>query len=442
MRSKLNFLIGVSLARKVKTKWFVVAQILLCLLVVGMINLDILIKSFGGDFDDAVKIYVVDETESSYEIFKEALLLNEKNLYGEDSALYEIEKIAKVEDKKEEVGDEGGIIVDIKKSEENTIEVELISKETVDTYDYSLISSALNSVKVVLVMDDLGLTAEDYSKIMSDVTITTSLVNENNKTEEEGTEMIMTTVFPIFILPIFVLSLFLVQMIGAEVNDEKTTKAMEIIISNVSPKTHFFAKVIAGNLFVIGQAVLTCGYGGLGIFIRHLLTKGGSGGAAFFDEIGPMISSMLESSIGDKLVIILPLAIVLILLTFVAYALLAGVLASMTTTTEDYQQVQVPIMILSLLGYYLGIMAGMFKGSLVIKIFSFVPFISAILAPSLLVLGQIGILEMIISIVIMLLTNFLLIKYGLRIYKVGILNYSSSGLWKKMAKALKNDSIR
>ena len=214
MRSKLNFLIGVSLARKVKTKWFVAAQILLCLLVVGMINLDILIKSFGGDFDEAMKIYVVDETESSYEIFKEALLLNEKNLYGEDSALYEIEEIAKVEDKKEEVGDEGGIIVDIKKSEENTIEVELISKETVDTYDYSLISSALNSVKVVLVMDDLGLTAEDYSKIMSDVTITTSLVNENNKTEEEGTEMIMTTVFPIFILPIFVLSLFLVQMIG------------------------------------------------------------------------------------------------------------------------------------------------------------------------------------------------------------------------------------
>ncbi len=439
MRSKLNFLIGVSLARKVKTKWFLIAQILLCLLVVGIFNLDILIKHFGGDFEKATTIYVVDETGVSYEVFKEALLLNEKNLYGEDSHLYDIEQIDSVDAKKEEVGEEGGIIVYMKPSSENTLEAELISKVTVDTYDYSLISSALNSSKVVLVMNELGLTAEDYSKIMSDVTITTSLVNENSKTEEEGTEMIMTTVFPILILPIFILTLFLVQMIGAEVNDEKTTKAMEIIISNVSPTTHFFAKVIAGNLFVIGQAILACCYGGLAIFVRHLL---GSGGAAFFDEIGPMFSSLLESSIGSHMTIIVPLVIILILLTFVAYALVAGVLASMTTTTEDYQQVQVPIIVLSLLGYYLGIMAGMFKGSLVIKIFSFVPFISSILAPSLLVLGQMGIGELILSIGIMVLTNFLLIRYGLRIYKVGILNYSSSGLWKKMVKALKNDSIR
>jgi len=38
----------------------------------------------------------------------------------------------------------------------------------------------------------------------------------------------------------------------------------------------------------------------------------------------------------------------------------------------------------------------------------------------------------------MIVTVWLLIKYGLRIYKVGILNYSSKDLWKKMFKALKN----
>ena len=153
--------------------------------------------------------------------------------------------------------------------------------------------------------------------------------------------------------------------------------------------------------------------------------------------MGPIFKSLLDSSIGDKLIYILPATIILILLTFVAYALLAGVLASMTTTTEDYQQVQMPIIIISLLGYYLGVMAGMFKGSIVIKICSFLPFISAILSPSLLVLGQIGLIEVILAIVVMIVTNYLLIKYGLRIYKVGILNYSSSGLWKKMAKALR-----
>ena len=146
----------------------------------------------------------------------------------------------------------------------------------------------------------------------------------------------------------------------------------------------------------------------------------------------------MNSGFGDKLIYILPLALILMLLTFLAYSLLAGILASMTTNTEDFQQLQTPIMIISLIGYYLAMMAGVFKGSLFIKIISFIPFISAILSPSLLVLGQIGILEIIISIIITIITIWLLIKYGLKIYKVGILNYSSKDLWKKMWKALKD----
>ena len=80
----------------------------------------------------------------------------------------------------------------------------------------------------------------------------------------------------------------------------------------------------------------------------------------------------------------------------------------------------------------------MFGGSLFIKIFSYIPFISAILSPSLLLVGEIGIIDIIISIVLVVITNFLLVKYGLKIYKVGILNYSSKGLWRKMFKALKD----
>ena len=250
-------------------------------------------------------------------------------------------------------------------------------------------------------------------------------------------EMIVTTVFPIIILPFFMLTIFLVQMIGAEVNDEKTTRGMEIIISNVSPKTHFFSKVIAGNLFVILQGILLFVYALIGMLIRKLV--GGNeivGGVG--TEVGNIVSSLMESSFGEQLIYIIPLTLVLMLVTFLAYSLLAGILASMTTNTEDFQQLQTPIMIISLVGYYLAMVAGMFEGSLLIKILSFIPFISAILSPSLLVLGQIGIIEVVISIILVVITVFLLIKYGLRIYKVGILNYSSKNLWKKMFKALKN----
>lgn len=436
MRNKLKYLVGVSLGRKVKTKWFLISQIVLAILIIGIINMDSIINAFGGDFNDKTNIYVFDETEKAYDLFKESLELNAKSLYGEDSSNYEIAEVNDLEKTKSLVDEEGGIIIQIMSSDTNTIELNVISKTSIDTYDYALISNAANSIKMIITLDDLGLTNDDYLKIMSDVVINKSLINDGEMTDEESTDMIMSTVFPVIILPIFMLSIFLVQMVGAEVNDEKTTKAMEIIIANVSPKTHFFAKVIAGNIFVLIQGALLISFAGIGMMIRQFI--GNSGSTEISGTISSIIDMVMESSIGDKLIYLIPLMIILIILTFIAYSLLAGILASMTTTTEDYQQVQTPIMIISLLGYYLAIMAGMFKGSIIIKILSFVPFISTILCPSLLILGQIGFIEVIGSITIMLVTIYLLVKYGLKIYKVGILNYSSSDLWKKMAKALKN----
>ncbi len=246
----------------------------------------------------------------------------------------------------------------------------------------------------------------------------------------------MSTVFPIIILPVFMLIIFLTQMIGTEINDEKTTRGIEIIISNVSPQTHFFSKILAGNIFVLLQGTLIILYCIIGIFIRSLI-----GSASFVSMVSdkiPAIDSLLSTEFISKMTYILPLSLILLLITFLAYSLLAGILASMTTNAEDFNQLQTPLMNISLAGYYMAMMAGMFKGSLLIRFFSYVPLFSAILSPSLLVLGQIGLIDVLISIALLIGFNYLLIKYGLKIYKVGILNYSSKDLWKKMFKAIKD----
>ena len=233
------------------------------------------------------------------------------------------------------------------------------------------------------------------------------------------------------------LSMFLVGMIGAEVNEEKTSKSMEIIISNVSPKVHFFSKVIAGNLFVLIQGVLLVFYALVGLVIRMLIS-GPNLLSTIPSEAKEMVNVITQSGIMSKIGIILPTTLILMILTFIGYSLLAGILASMTTNQEDYQQLQTPIVIISLVGYYMSMMASVFEGSIFIKVASYVPFISALLSPVLLFLGQITYIDVLISLGLMILVIWLLIKYGLRIYKVGILNYSSSNLWKKMFKAVKN----
>lgn len=437
MKSKLNYLIGMSLNRKIKTKWFLVANIIIAIVIVGVINIDSIITFFGGDFSSAQKVYVIDNTDKSYDILEEQLNASGLEIVDSDTKKFDVEKTDKTANEIIEE-DKKSIVIELNESETNELKAKIISQSFIEAIDYQLITNALTNTKVSLNILSSDISQEEINKLYEPIEIEREILNESEKSEDENTNMIMTTVFPVIILPFFMLSIFLVQMIGAEVNDEKTTRGMEIIISNVSPKTHFASKVIAGNLFVLIQGILLVLFATIGFFVRKLV--GGSNIAnGLGTEVSNVINDILSSSLGSQLIYIIPLVLILMILTFIAYSLMAGVLASMTTNTEDFQQLQTPIMIISLVGYYLAMMASVFNGALFIKIFAFIPFISAILAPSLLILGQIGIFQMIISILIMILTNYLLIKYGMRIYKVGILNYSSKGLWKKMFKAAKSE---
>ena len=437
MKSKLNYLIGMSLNRKIKTKWFLVANIIIAIVIVGVINIDSIITFFGGDFSSAQKVYVIDNTDKSYDILEEQLNASSLEIVDSDTKKFDVEKTDR--DANEIIEeDKKSIVIELNESETNELKAKIISQSFIEAIDYQLITNALTNTKVSLNILASDISQEEINKLYEPIEIEREILNESEKSEDENTNMIMTTVFPVIILPFFMLSIFLVQMIGAEVNDEKTTRGMEIIISNVSPKTHFASKVIAGNLFVLIQGILLVLFATIGFFVRKLV--GGSNIAnGLGTEVSNVINDILSSSLGSQLIYIIPLVLILMILTFIAYSLMAGVLASMTTNTEDFQQLQTPIMIISLVGYYLAMMASVFNGALFIKIFAFIPFISAILAPSLLMLGQIEIFQMIISILIMVLTNYLLIKYGMRIYKVGILNYSSKGLWKKMFKAAKSE---
>lgn len=437
MRNKLNYLTGVSLKRKIKTKWFFAANALMAVVVVGLINIDSVITFFGGDFNDQQKIHVVDNSKKSYDVFNQQLETVEKSIFGDESDSFEVVVAEKT---KEEIikEDKKAIVIEINADEKAVISVIVTSDGFIDAVDNQVIITALNNTKTAIALSETEVPEEEIAKLYSPLQIDREILDDTKNSEEEMQNAIMSTVFPFFILPFFMLTIFLVQMIGAEVNDEKTTRGMEIIISNVSPKTHFFSKVLAGNIFVLLQGGLFLLFGGLGLLLRNIFGKPAIT-SELSGEIGDMLKMVMDSSFGQNLIYIIPLTIVLMVLTFIAYSLLAGILASMTTNIEDFQQLQTPIIIVSLIGYYLSMMAGLFQGAVFIKALSFVPLISAILSPSLLVLGQIGVVEVFISIALMVVFNYMLIKYGLRVYKVGILNYSTTGLWKKMFKALKNN---
>ena len=429
--NKLGFLTKYSLGKKIKSKWFIVVNIIILLVISALINMDSIIKLFGGDFNNNEEILVIDNI-GVLETFKDIYAIN--NEYLKSETKYSIEEYKEGYDSAiEEIKDTDKILIVIDKDDNNYITSKLVTNCSMDTITYTIISNTLDSVKREEVLKSYNITNEMYEKIESKVEVERIILDSENTDDNMLTNLVVT----IITMPFFFLTVYLVQMIGAEINEEKSTKSMEIIISNVSAKTHFISKIISSNVFVLIQGALLLIYCIIGIIIRYFIN--GSIINSLPVELTTLGSTLSSSGIMDNIKIALPLMLLLLIITLFAYSIVSGVLASVTTNMEDYQQIQTPIVLILLAGFYLSSLASIFKGSIFIKVASYIPFISSLLAPTMYALGEFSLFDMLISILLMVVTILLLMKYGFRIYKVGILNYSDNNLWKKIFKSMKGD---
>ena len=80
MSKKFWYLTRVSLKKKIGSKWFLITNIILALAVIGIININSIIKFFGGDFSDNLTVYVIDNS-NTFNYFETTLdALDEDNL--------------------------------------------------------------------------------------------------------------------------------------------------------------------------------------------------------------------------------------------------------------------------------------------------------------------------------------------------------------------------
>ena len=425
MTRKFFYLVKLSFNKKLKSKWFIAVNIILALSLFALFNLNSIITFFGGEFDKPLKVLVYDKTNISYPYLKNNI----------DSLTNELEDkkivVKSVSNENKKIKDDE-ILISLN-LDDNLLKAKVTSDKKIDNTIYQVIYQGLNATKQQVLMERLNLDTNTLALLSTNIDID-RVVLSDKKSQDENMSLVMSTVFPSLILPFFMLIIFLVQMVGGEICEEKTTKSMEIIISNVSPKVHLLAKIIANNLFVLLQALLLFIYGLIAFFISSR-----NGSLNIPSEITSIWDSLSASGLINDIVSLLPFLLVLIILSFLAYSLLAGILASMTTNIEDFQQLQTPIVFILLAGYYLAIMAGMFQGSIFLKIAGYIPLISCLLAPTLYIMGEISILDILIAIILLIGLLYLLIRYGMKIYKVGILNYSNEKVWSKFIKAFRKE---
>ena len=425
-----------SLKKKIKSKWFLGINIFIFIIMLLTININTIINMFGGDYKEEKVIDIIDNVGVYDKVQKNIADYSKYNTSSIRVENYDgnEDDLRKYIKGKNNVF---GLVIDY--DYDNYIKASLIGKNEVSNSIVSAVSNSLNRIRYDMAMSNLGLSQNVINQLNASVKIDNIIllskdINKKSNGQNSTNDIVGVVAVIVFTMPFFFIITTLVQMIGAEINEEKSTKAMEVIIGNVSPKEHLIAKIISCTTFTILQILLLVMYAFIGITIRNKT------GIRIDTEsnriLNDIIKSMIDPNIVSAMVKILPLLIISLVFTLVTYAILAGVLASMTTNIDDFQQLQTPIMLTISIGFYLSILASIFEGAKLIKFMSYIPLVSFMLSPSLYMLNQVSIISVIVSVIVQILFTFWVYKYGLKVYKVGILNYSGDHLWKKIFRAI------
>ena len=199
MNKKLWFLTKKSLDKKIKTKWFVVANVIFFILIAAVFNIDRIIKLFGGDFSENVNIMVIDNA-NVFEDFKNNYLVANSYISSYDNTEITIYNKAYDEAIEEIQEDKHKILLVIDNDADNIISAKLVSKKALGTITSTILNTSLTAVRSELALKQYNISKEEFANINVPVAVTKEVLDEDNK--EDG--IIVSSVMQVITLPIFI----------------------------------------------------------------------------------------------------------------------------------------------------------------------------------------------------------------------------------------------
>ncbi|QSF97907.1 ABC transporter permease [Bacillus paralicheniformis] len=403
---------------KLKTKSFIISTVITLALVVLVTNLGSIISMFddGGEGD---KIAVIDRSNQLYDTFAQQV-----KALDTDEAL-EVEKADKPEKELEkDVRDEKleGILI-LDRDKKGVLKGTYKALEIADSAAVSTIEQALSQAKVAVGTAELNVPQEKLSELFTPVKVNSVALKEGAKTEEELQKATGLVYVVLFVIYFSVLTY--ASMIATEVATEKSSRVMEILISSVPPVQQMFAKLFGVALLGLTQiaALFLVGY----LSLQSSQEKGG--------DAADMIKGFLDISGVPTATLVY--AAIFLMLGYFLYATLAAFLGSVVSRIEDVQQMISPMILLVVAGFVIAMVGLSTPDSTFITVTSFIPFF----APMIMFL-RVGVLdipfwEAALGIGITALTIVILAVIGARVYKGGVLMYTSGGGLKNIKQALR-----
>lgn len=244
---------------------------------------------------------------------------------------------------------------------------------------------------------------------------------DEKKEAKKTTQTIVATAIG---LVLYMILIVYTSSTAQEIASEKGTKIMEVIFSSIKASEYFYGRM-AGifavilthvSIYVIG-AVLLLAFSDQISFVKEFLNA------------NPNLMKHLGEAISFNTIAFITLSVFM-------FVVLSAFLGSMVTRIEDVGKAVQPVVMLIILGF-LGVTAlGNAGDTILLKVGSYIPFISTFFMPFRAINGYANGLEAWISFAIAFVFTLGMTVYIGRIYSSLILQTDDIGIWKSFKKAL------
>uniref|UniRef100_UPI004056EF2D ABC transporter permease n=1 Tax=Agathobacter sp. TaxID=2021311 RepID=UPI004056EF2D len=216
----------------------------------------------------------------------------------------------------------------------------------------------------------------------------------------------------IMIMALYMVILLYGQMVATNVATEKSSRAMEVLITSAKPTSMMFGKVLASCIAGLVQLVAVFG----SALMFYNLNKSYWGGNAIIDSI---------FNIPPELFVYM---LVFFILGFLIYAFMFGAVGSTASKLEDINTSVMPITLLFVIAFFV-VVFSMSSGNVdnaIMTVCSYIPFTSPMAMFTRICMSTVPMYEILISIAILIGSTVGIGFIAAKIYRVGVLLYGTT----------------
>lgn len=276
------------------------------------------------------------------------------------------------------------------------------------------VTSKLNELQAQLNRSAANLSQEQEKRLEQTVNFTEKI--DESKENKKMIQTIAATAVGAFL---YMILITYASVTAQEVASEKGTKIMEVVFSSIRASHYFYARMLALLLVILTH---------IGIYV-----VGGLAAILLFKDLPFLAQFAILDHLGDAFSLN---TLLFILVSLFMYVVLAAFLGSMVSRPEDAGKALSPLMIVIVIGF-VGVMSlGSAGDNLILKIGSYIPFISTFFMPFRAINGYAGGAEAWISLAITIAFAVTATVFIGRMYASLVLQTDDLGPWKTFKRAL------